>query len=52
MKIEYKFNKDKLWFTSDTHFCHENIIRYCNRPFKNVEEMNVLVLELNNYNNE
>lgn len=21
------------WFTSDTHFYHENIIRFCNRPY-------------------
>lgn len=28
-----------LWLTSDLHFGHENIIRYCDRPFADVDEM-------------
>lgn len=40
-----KLQPDNVWFTSDTHFGHENIIRFCNRPFKNAEEMNAELIK-------
>lgn len=36
------------WFTSDTHFFHENIIKFCNRPYGSVEQMNNALI--NNWN--
>lgn len=36
----YKFEQDNVWFTSDTHFCHENIVKFSSRPFANATEMN------------
>jgi calcineurin-like phosphoesterase family protein len=34
------FEKEKLFFTSDDHLFHKNIITYCDRPFVDVDEMN------------
>ena len=34
-----------IWFSSDTHFSHSNILKYCNRPYSNVEEMDDLIFK-------
>jgi len=35
-----------LWFTSDHHFGHENIIKFCDRPFETIEEMDAELIRL------
>lgn len=35
-----------IFFTSDHHFDHANIIKYCKRPFASVPEMNERMVEL------
>lgn len=39
----------KTFFTSDTHFYHSNIIKYCLRPFADAHEMNETLIA--NWNN-
>jgi calcineurin-like phosphoesterase family protein len=36
----------KTWYSADHHFDHANIIKYTNRPFSNVEEMNKELLDI------
>ena len=43
--MNYKFDGDKVFFTSDTHFNHTNIIQYCQRPFKSTDEMNEAMID-------
>lgn len=33
-----------VFFTSDLHFGHSNIIQYCNRPYPDVESMNAALI--------
>ena len=35
----------KIWLVSDFHFGHRNVIDYCKRPFKNVTEMNNVLIK-------
>lgn len=37
-----------IYFTADQHFGHINIIKYCDRPFKHVDEMNDKIIANHN----
>lgn len=39
-----------IFFTSDSHFYHNNILKYENRPFKDINDMNEQIIK--NWNNK
>ena len=48
--MRLNFDKEKLYFIGCLHFNHANIIKYCNRPFLDVQHMNEQLIE--NWNNK
>jgi calcineurin-like phosphoesterase family protein/2'-5' RNA ligase len=47
--ITRALNKNRIFLISDTHLDHDNIIKYCDRPFKSRWGMNIRILK--NWNN-
>lgn len=50
--MKFEFDKDNIsnvWFTADHHFGHENIIKFCDRPFTSIDEMDGVLIENWNY---
>jgi len=41
---------NNIWFVSDMHFGHKNMLPYCNRPFESIEEMDQALVD--NWNAE
>ena len=45
-KLHIQLSKDQnIWFTSDLHFGHKNVIKFCNRPFADIKEMGEKLIE-------
>jgi len=38
-------NNERIFVTSDHHFFHNNIIKYCNRPFVSVQKMHEFMID-------
>lgn len=49
-KLHLTIEKDQhIWFTSDLHFGHRNVLRFCDRPWNDEKEMGNGLIE--NWNN-
>lgn len=49
-KIHIELASDQnIWFTSDLHFGHRNVLRFCNRPWEDEKAMGLGLIE--NWNN-
>ena len=49
-KLHIQLEKgQKIWFTSDLHLGHRNVIKFCNRPWEDEKEMGKSLIE--NWNN-
>ena len=45
-KVKIKLHENqKIFFTSDLHFQHKNVIRFCKRPFENTKDMELKLIE-------
>ena len=34
-----------IWFTSDTHFGHTNVLKFSERPWDDIDDMNYALIE-------
>ena len=34
-----------IWFTSDTHFGHANVLKFSERPWDDIDDMNYALIE-------
>lgn len=48
-KFRIDSSKENVFFVSDEHYGHNNIISYCNRPYMDIEQMDIALIQNHNY---